>query len=43
MHHGAISSDDRVDYDDGKSTSWDWAHVGPSFHEFEKFGTLVFE
>ncbi len=33
----------RVDYDDGKSTSWDWARVGRSFHEFKKFGTLVFE
>jgi hypothetical protein len=33
----------RVDYDDGKSTSWDWARVGPSFHEFTKFGTLTFE
>ncbi len=33
----------RVDYDDGKTTAWDWARVGPSFHEFEKFGTLVFE
>ena len=33
----------RVDYDDGKTTSWDWARVGPSFHEFEKFGTLIFE
>jgi len=33
----------RVDYDDGKSTSWDWARVGRSFHEFTKFGTLVFE
>ena len=33
----------RVDYDDGQSTSWDWARVGRSFHEFEKFGTLVFE
>ncbi len=33
----------RMDYDDGKSTSWDWARVGRSFHEFEKFGTLVFE
>lgn len=33
----------RVDYDDGRNTSWDWARVGPSFHEFEKFGTLVFE
>ena len=33
----------RVDYDDDKSTSWDWARVGSSFHEFEKFGTLIFE
>ena len=33
----------RVDYDDTHSTSWDWARVGKSFHEFRKFGTLVFE
>ncbi len=33
----------RVDYDDGKSTSWDWARVGRSFHEFDKYGTLIFE
>ena len=33
----------RVDYDDDKSTSWDWARIGGSFHEFEKFGTLIFE
>lgn len=33
----------RMDYDDGKSSSWDWARVGPSFHEYKKFGTLVFE
>lgn len=33
----------RVDYDDEMVTGWDWARVGPSFHEFEKFGTLVFE
>ena len=33
----------RMDYDGGKTTSWDWARVGPSFHEFRKFGTLVFE
>lgn len=33
----------RMDYDDGRHTTWDWSRVGPSFHEFEKFGTLVFE
>ena len=26
-----------------RQTSWDWSRVGPSFHEFKKFGTLVFE
>jgi 3-hydroxyisobutyrate dehydrogenase-like beta-hydroxyacid dehydrogenase len=31
------------DYDGGKQSSWDWSRVGPSFHEFQKFGTLVFE
>lgn len=33
----------RVDYDDLRQTSWDWAPVGPSFHEFRSFGVLVFE
>lgn len=33
----------RVDYDKTAVTQWDWSRVGPSFHEFEKFGTLVFE
>ncbi len=33
----------RMDYDGGKPTSWDWSRVGPDFHEFGKFGTLVFE
>jgi hypothetical protein len=33
----------RMDYDGGKRTQWDWAPVGPSFHEYEKFGELVFE
>jgi hypothetical protein len=33
----------RIDYDDGKTTSWDWARVGPSFHDFRRFGTLLFE
>jgi hypothetical protein len=32
----------RMDYDDGKQTQWEWASVGPSFHEYEKFGRLVF-
>ena len=33
----------RMDYDDGQRSSWDWARVGRGFHEFDKFGTLVFE
>ncbi|MHB8864382.1 MAG: carbohydrate-binding family 9-like protein [Pirellulaceae bacterium] len=33
----------RVDYDDGRTTAWDWARVGPSFHEYQNFGTIVFE
>jgi predicted TIM-barrel fold metal-dependent hydrolase len=33
----------RMDYDEGKQAGWDWARVGSSFHEFRKFGTLVFE
>lgn len=33
----------RVDYDDDRVSSWDWARVGASFHDFRNFGTLVFE
>lgn len=33
----------RMDYDEGKKTAWQWAPVGSSFHEFSKFGTLIFE
>jgi hypothetical protein len=32
----------RVDYDDGRMTQWDWARVGDSFHEYQKFGEIVF-
>jgi hypothetical protein len=32
----------RMDHDDGRHTHWEWAPVGKSFHEFEKFGELVF-
>ena len=31
-----------MDYDDGKRTQWEWAPVGKTFHEYEKFGDLVF-
>jgi hypothetical protein len=32
----------RMDHDDGKHTQWDWARVGDSFHEYQKFGDLIF-
>jgi len=32
----------RMDYDEGKRTQWEWAKVGNSFHEYQKFGELVF-
>jgi hypothetical protein len=33
----------RMDYDEGRKTQWDWAPVGPSFHEYASFGILLFE
>ena len=33
----------RIDHDGARSASWDWARVGKSFHEYRKYGTLVFE
>lgn len=32
----------RMDHDDGKRTQWEWARVGASFHEYEKFGDVLF-
>ena len=32
----------RVDYDNGKA-NWSWQLTDKSFHEYEKFGTLLFE
>jgi hypothetical protein len=32
----------RMDYDGGKRTQWEWSPVGESFHEYRKFGELVF-
>jgi len=32
----------RMDYDEGKRSQWEWARVGTSFHEYERFGDLVF-
>jgi hypothetical protein len=33
----------RVDYDAQKVSNWDWARTGASFHDFNNFGTLIFE
>lgn len=33
----------RMDHDDGKRTQWEWAAVGKTFHEYDKFGEIVFE
>ena len=33
----------RVDHDHGNKTAWDWARVGESFHEYQKFGTFTFK
>jgi hypothetical protein len=33
----------RMDYDSGSSVGWNWSPIERSFHEIEKFGTLVFE
>jgi hypothetical protein len=33
----------RCDYDDGREVGWSWSPTGESFHDFERFGTLVFE
>ena len=33
----------RMDYDNSNTTHWSWVPVGPSFHDYQKFGTLLFE
>lgn len=33
----------RIDYDETESTYWSWQPVNNNFHEFQKYGTFVFE
>ena len=33
----------RMDYDGGKNSAWDWSRVGPTFHDYTNFGTLIFD
>jgi hypothetical protein len=32
-----------MDYDGGRTASWNWSPVRGTFHQPDKFGTLVFE
>ena len=32
----------RMDYDGGTRSQWEWAHVDKGFHEYERFGDLLF-
>ena len=33
----------RIDYDEAESSYWSWQPVDKSFHEFQKYGTFVFD
>ena len=33
----------RMDYDSGERVKWEWKPIENTFHEFEKFGRIVFE
>ena len=33
----------RIDYDDHQSIEWSWKRTEKTFHEFRKFGTLIFD
>ena len=33
----------RIDYDETESTYWSWQPVNNNFHEFQKYGTFVFD
>lgn len=33
----------RIDYDDNNRNSWVWQPVTKNFHDYERFGTIVFE
>ena len=33
----------RIDYDEAESSYWSWQPVNNNFHEFQKYGTFVFE
>jgi hypothetical protein len=33
----------RIDYDEAESSYWSWQPVNSNFHEFQKYGTFVFD
>lgn len=33
----------RIDYDEAESAYWSWQPVNNNFHEFQKYGTIVFD
>ncbi|MEQ8413102.1 MAG: carbohydrate-binding family 9-like protein [Imperialibacter sp.] len=33
----------RLDYDSGKATRWEWQPIRTNFHDYERYGTFVFE
>src|SRR6185312_390179 len=33
----------RLDYDSGSMVKWSWAPIAHSFHEYKKFGSILFE
>jgi hypothetical protein len=33
----------RLDYDSGSMVKWSWAPIAHSFHEYKKFGSIIFE
>jgi hypothetical protein len=33
----------RLDYDSGSMVKWSWAPIARSFHEYKKFGSIIFE
>ena len=33
----------RMDYDSGERIKWGWKQVESTFHEYDKFGTIIFE
>lgn len=33
----------RMDYDNGKMNQWEWSPISTNFHQYQKYGVLIFE